>query len=70
MPRGDSPFKILEKVNDNAYKLELPEDMGVSPTFNVGGLTPYLDDEEDGDYLRENHSQEGKDEASVMPTQV
>jgi len=35
--------------------------MGVSPTFNVGDLTPYLehDDDGDGDDLRENHSQEG-----------
>ena len=70
MPRGDGPFKILEKVNDNAYKLELPGDMGVSHTFNVGDLIPYLDDEEDGDDLRANHNQEGEDEASVMPTQV
>jgi len=40
MPRGDGPFKVLETVNDNAYKLELPKDMGVSPTFNVGDRTP------------------------------
>ena len=70
MPRGDGPFKILEKVNDNAYKLELPRGMGVSPTFNVGDLTPYLDDEEDGDDFRANHNQEGEDEASVIPIQV
>jgi hypothetical protein len=24
MPRADGPFKIIEKINDNAYKLELP----------------------------------------------
>jgi hypothetical protein len=24
MPRADGPFKILAKINDNAYKLELP----------------------------------------------
>src|SRR3954462_5175467 len=31
MPRADGPFKVLEKINDNAYKLELPADFGVSP---------------------------------------
>ena len=40
MPRGNCLFKVLEKVKDNAYKLELPGDMGVSPTFNVSDLTP------------------------------
>ena len=44
--------------------------MGVSSTFNVGDLTPYLEDEEDSDDLRENHIQEGEDEVNVMTTQV
>jgi hypothetical protein len=34
----DGPFKILEKINDNAYKLELPLEFGVSPTFNISNL--------------------------------
>jgi hypothetical protein len=38
MPRSDSPFKIIEKINDNAYKLELPPEFGVSPTFNISDL--------------------------------
>jgi hypothetical protein len=40
MPRADGPFKILEKINDNAYKLELPPEFGVSPTFNISDLKP------------------------------
>jgi hypothetical protein len=24
MPRADGPFKVIEKINDNAHKLELP----------------------------------------------
>jgi hypothetical protein len=35
MSHVDGPFKILEKINDNAYKLELPSEFGVSATFNV-----------------------------------
>ena len=70
MPRSDGPFKVLEVVNDNAYKLELPEGMNTSSTFNVGDLTPYLEDEEQGDDLRANHIQEGEDEADAMSIQV
>ena len=70
MPRSDGPFKVLEGINDNAYKVELPGDMGISSTINVGDLTPYLEDGEEGDDLRANHIQEGEDETDVMPTQV
>ena len=31
MPRADGPFKVLEKINDNAYKLELPINFGLVP---------------------------------------
>jgi len=34
MPRVDGPFEVLERVNDNAYKVNLPGDYGVSATFN------------------------------------
>jgi hypothetical protein len=40
MPRAVGPFKVLEKINDNAYKLELPPEFGVSPTFNISDLKP------------------------------
>jgi len=61
MPRADGPFRIIEKVNDNAYKVDLPGDYNVSATFNVKGLTPYLDDDDDSD-LRTNHFQPGADD--------
>jgi hypothetical protein len=42
MPRGDEPFKVLAKINDNAYKIDLQGDYGVSPTFNVANLSSFF----------------------------
>jgi hypothetical protein len=42
MPRADGPFKIIDKISDNVYKLELPLEFRVSPTFNILDLRPYL----------------------------
>ena len=33
--RVDGPFNIIEKIGDNAYKLELPDDYDSSPIFIV-----------------------------------
>ncbi|GJS88715.1 RNA-directed DNA polymerase [Tanacetum coccineum] len=49
-PRADGPFRILKKINDNAYKVELPGHYGVSDTFNVADLSPYTPNADfDGD---------------------
>ena len=45
MPRGDGPFRVLERINDNAYKIDLPGEFGVSATFNVSDLSPYFDED-------------------------
>ena len=37
--RGDGSFQVLERINDNAYKIDLPGEYGVSATFNVANLT-------------------------------
>ena len=41
LPRGDGPFQVLERINDNAYKLDLPKEYNVSATFNVSDLSPF-----------------------------
>ncbi|KAI3450233.1 hypothetical protein Pfo_006898 [Paulownia fortunei] len=41
LPRGDGPFQVVERINDNAYKLELPGEYGVSASFNVSDLSPF-----------------------------
>jgi len=61
MSRGDGPFKIIQKVGDNAYKLYLQGDMAVSATFNIGDLSPYIEDcFEDPLDLRSNPFKERK----------
>jgi len=64
MPRADGPFKVLERINDNAYKLELPADFGVSPTFNIADLKPYLGEEDELE-SRTTQMQEGEDDEDI-----
>ena len=47
MSRAAGPFKILAKINDNTYKLELPPEFGVSHSFNILDLWPYLGEEDE-----------------------
>ena len=49
----------MERINDNAYKLDLPGEYGVSTSFNVADLSPF----DAGDDLRTNPSQEGENDA-------
>lgn len=39
LPRGDRPFQVVEKINVNAYKLDLPGEYNVSANFNVSDLS-------------------------------
>ena len=62
LPRSDGPFEVAEKINPNAYKIDLPEEYGVSATFNVADLSPYLDADEELPSLTTNSSQAGDDD--------
>jgi hypothetical protein len=64
MSRAAGPFKILAKINDNAYKLELPPEFGVSPSFYILDLRPYLG-EEDEIPSRTTSMQEGEDDKDI-----
>jgi len=57
-PRGDGPFHILERINDNAYKVDLLGEYGVSATLNVSDLTLF----DGGDDSRLNPSEEIRDD--------
>jgi len=44
------PCKILKKFATNDYEIELPENIGISPIFNVVDLYHYNMDETEGTY--------------------
>ena len=38
-----SPYSIIRKMRSNTYRFDLPNDMDISPVFNVEDLLPYRD---------------------------
>ncbi|GJX75098.1 RNA-directed DNA polymerase [Tanacetum coccineum] len=69
-PRGDGPFRVLKKINDNAYKIELPGHYNVSATFNVADLSPYKGDSDDEPDSWSSLFQEGEDDADAVNERV
>ncbi|XP_027122069.1 uncharacterized protein [Coffea arabica] len=59
-----APFQVLERINDNAYKLDLPGEYGVSATSNVSDLAPF--DADDTFDLRTNPSQEEENDSIMV----
>jgi hypothetical protein len=48
------PCKILRKFDENAYEIELPDDVCISPIFKVSGLYPYRKDDTEGSIDQKN----------------
>jgi hypothetical protein len=69
MPRAAGPFKIIEKINDNAYKYALPPEFGISPNFNVAYLKPYLGEDDELE-SRTTPIQEGEDDEDFTPLAI
>ncbi|GJY64569.1 RNA-directed DNA polymerase [Tanacetum coccineum] len=69
-PRGDGPFRVLKKINDNAYKIKLPGHYNVSATFNVVDLSPYKGDSDDEPDSGSRLFQEGEDDADAVNERV
>ena len=64
-PLGDGPFQVLECINDNAYKIDLPGEYNVNATFNVYDLSPF----DVGSYSRTNIFEEGGNDENIEKTQ-
>jgi len=47
MLRSDGHFEIIEKIGPNAYKVDLLREYEVSATFNMVGLSPYYEENEE-----------------------
>ncbi|GJV11613.1 transposon ty3-I gag-pol polyprotein [Tanacetum coccineum] len=61
-PRSDGPFKVIAKVNDNAYAIDLLGNSCASPTINVADLQPYYDPDEPLQSLRLSFFEDGEDD--------
>ena len=47
LPKANGPSKVLERINDKAYKLELPQILGLVPTANGPFKCKKGEDDED-----------------------
>ena len=41
LPRGDGPFQVIKRINNNTYELDLPLSYNISNSFNVCDLSHF-----------------------------
>ena len=51
MPRGDGHYQIIDRINDNAHKVDLLGEYGISVIFSVSDISLF----DPGDDSRSNH---------------
>ena len=51
--RGDGTFQVLERINENAYKVDIPGTYNMPATLNVADLSPFDMDVDSGTNLLE-----------------
>ncbi|XP_051127619.1 uncharacterized protein LOC127249069 [Andrographis paniculata] len=64
-PRGDGSFQDVERINDNAYRIELPGEYQVHSTFNVVDLSLFDVGDEHAMKMGDSIFQEGGDDEVV-----
>lgn len=54
--RKIGPVKVLERINNNAYRVQLPPHLKTSDVFNVKHLSPFLGDNDVSGFVDESFS--------------